>query len=351
VQRGVEPDIDHMGDTPLDVPARRTDVPRIEQSDPNRGVTVSEVRSGRGPGTDSGVSVVIATRSRPELLAKAVAAVLAQDYEGPVEVIAVFDQAEPLPGLERSGPHRSVRVVVNTRTPGLPGARNTGVALARHPLIAFCDDDDLWLPAKLRAQVAAMAAAGVQASVTGIRVHYGDKVRERRPARSLLRQVDLVRDRVTAAHPSSYLVTRDVVDSAGPVDEAIPGGYGEDYDWLLRVARHTDIACVVEPMVEVLWHPGSFFTRRWDTIVDALSYLLAKHPEIQRDRRGAARIHGQQAFALAALGERGASWRRWSTTVRENPAERRAVATLVVLTGLLSADRVLHVANRFGRGI
>jgi glycosyltransferase involved in cell wall biosynthesis len=351
VQGGVGPDIDHMGDTRADGAAGRIRLPTIEQSDPNRGVTVGEGRSASSPGTGRGVSVVIATRSRPELLAKAVAAVLAQDYDGPVEVIAVFDQAEPLAGLERSEPHRSVRVATNTRTPGLPGARNTGVALARHPLIAFCDDDDLWLPPKLRAQVAAMAATGTRASVTGIRVHYGDRVRDRRPARPLLRHVDLVRDRVTAAHPSSYLVTREVVDAAGPVDEAIPGGYGEDYDWLLRVARHTDIACVAEPMVEVLWHPGSFFTRRWDTIVDALSYLLAKHPEIQRDRRGAARIHGQQAFALAALGDRGASWRRWRTTVWENPAERRAVATLVVLAGLLSADRVLHVANRFGRGI
>lgn len=305
--------------------------------------------------TSRGVSVVIATRDRPELLAKAVDAALAQDYDGPVEVIAVFDQADPVPGLARSttraGARRTVRVARNTRTPGLPGARNTGIAMATHPLVAFCDDDDAWLPAKLRAQVAAMSATGARASVTGIRVHYGDKVRHRSCTTSLLRHEDLVRDRVTAAHPSSYLVDREVVDAAGPVDETIPGGYGEDYDWLLRVARHSDIACVAEPMVEVLWHPGSFFTRRWDTIHEALGYLLDKHPEIARDPRGAARIHGQQAFALAAQQDRRGAWRHWRTTVRENPRERRALATAVVLTGLVSADRVLHVANRFGRGI
>lgn len=298
-----------------------------------------------------GVSVVIATRDRPELLARAVDAALAQDYDGPIEVIAVFDQAEPATDLERDGQHRSVRVARNTRTPGLPGARNSGIALSHQPLVAFCDDDDLWLPAKLRAQVAAMAGQGAGASVTGIRVHYGDKVRHRRLEEPVLRHPDLVRDRVTAAHPSSYLVERAVVDAAGPVDERIPGGYAEDYDWLLRVARHTDIACVGEPMVEVLWHPGSFFTRRWDTITDALSYLLVKHPEIARDAHGAARIHGQQAFALAARGLRPQAWSQLRTTLRGNPLERRALATLLVLTGLVSADRVLHVANRFGRGI
>jgi glycosyltransferase involved in cell wall biosynthesis len=301
--------------------------------------------------TSPGVSVVIATRNRPELLAKAVAAALAQDYDGPVEVIAVFDQAEPVMELEQPGDHRSVRVTRNSCTPGLPGARNTGMGLAQYPLIAFCDDDDFWLPAKLRAQTAAMRAAGARASVTGIRIHYGEKVRRRSCASPVLHHEDLVRDRVTAAHPSSYLVEKAVVDLAGPVDESIPGGYGEDYDWLLRVAMHTDIACVSEPMVEVLWHPGSFFTRRWDTIHEALGYLLDKHPEIARDRRGAARIHGQQAFAAAAQRQRRQAWSHWRTTVRENPRERRAMATLVVLTGLMSADRVLHVANRFGRGI
>jgi glycosyltransferase involved in cell wall biosynthesis len=299
----------------------------------------------------TGVTTIIATRNRPELLAKAVDAVLDQDYEGPIEVIAVFDQAEPVRSLECDDPWRSVRVVANTRTPGLPGARNTGIALARHPLIALCDDDDMWLPAKLRAQVAAMTAQDAGAAITGIRIKYGDEVRHRSFARPVLLHADLVRDRVSAAHPSTFLVTKTIADLAGPVDESIPGGYAEDYDWLLRIARHTPVACVQEPMVDVLWHPGSFFTRRWDTITDALSYLLDKHPEINDDPRGAARIHGQQAFAFAARKMRAEAWARWRQTVRGNPTERRAMATLVVLTGLMSADRVLHLANRFGRGI
>ena len=305
------------------------------------------------PSTDvPAVSVVIATRDRPELLRKAVRGAVEQDYPGQVEVLAVFDQAEPAPGLESAHPERPVKVMRNARTPGLPGARNTGIAAAGSPLVAFCDDDDCWLPTKLSAQVAAMRRLGLRAAVTGIAVLYGEERRERVVDRDRLTLADLVRDRVTAAHPSSYLAVRDlVVDEAGLIDEEIPGGYGEDYDWLLRVARHTDIAVVREPLVEVLWHPDSFFTRRWDTIVEALQYLLDKHPELAADPRGLARIEGQQAFALAALGRRSQSWRKLRSTLRHYPLEKRAIATLPVLCGVVKAETVLHTANRFGRGI
>ena len=41
------------------------------------------------------VSVVVPTRDRPELLRRAVAAILGQTYEGPVECVVVFDQSDP----------------------------------------------------------------------------------------------------------------------------------------------------------------------------------------------------------------------------------------------------------------
>ncbi len=193
----------------------------------------------------------------------------------------------------------------NERTPGLPGARNTGILAAAHPLVAFCDDDDRWLPGKLRGQVAELDRQDANAAITGIRVLLRRRGARPGARRDRLTHADLIRNRLTEAHPSTFLARRDfVLEQAGLVDETIPGGYGEDYDWLLRVARHGDVAVVREPLVEILWHPGSFFTRRWDTIVDALDYLLAQHPEFADDRRGLARIEGQQAFALAALGRR-----------------------------------------------
>jgi glycosyltransferase involved in cell wall biosynthesis len=298
------------------------------------------------------VSVVIATRSRPDLLTKAVEAVLVQKYDADVEVLLVFDQTEPQDVLASDDPGRVVRVLRNDRPPGLPGARNTGILAATGDLLAFCDDDDQWLADKLTHQVEAMRKLGCKAVVCGIQVRHGDGLRVRSFRSARLTLSDLVRDRVSAAHPSTYLADRSfVLTQVGLFDEEIPGGYGEDYDWLLRVARHSDVAAVAEPLVEVLWHPGSFFAQRWDIIVEALQYLLDEHPEIRADRRGLARIQGQQAFALAALGRRRESWGKLRLSLLNNPGERRLLATLPVLLRVVSADRILQAANRSGRGV
>ena len=76
------------------------------------------------------VSAVIATRDRPALLRRAVSAVLAQDYDGSIECIVVSDSGEDidLSDLGTPQPGRSLVSIRNTRTPGLAGARNGGVA-------------------------------------------------------------------------------------------------------------------------------------------------------------------------------------------------------------------------------
>ena len=123
------------------------------------------------------LSVVVATRDRPQLLRRAVASILGQRYEGPIEVVAVFDQSEPDHALAQAGTDRSVRVIRNTRTPGLPGGRNSGIAESDRDLVAFCDDDDLWLPGKVAAQVDMLEAnPAIEVVTTGVLVEYRDRV-------------------------------------------------------------------------------------------------------------------------------------------------------------------------------
>jgi glycosyltransferase involved in cell wall biosynthesis len=295
---------------------------------------------------------VIATHDRPQLLAQAVRAVRAQDHPGRVQCVVVFDQAEPDPALADDDPHRPVTVVANGRTPGLAGARNAGAQAASGELLAFCDDDDEWLPAKLRLQVARLAETGADVVVSGIHVSYGDKTITRVPRAEDVTHAELLRRRVMEAHPSTVVVRRTAfLDKIGLVDEEIPGSYAEDYDWMLRAAEAGPIAVVPEPLVTVLWGRTSHFNRKWRTISDALQYLLRKHPGFADDPRGLARVQGQIAFAYAAAGERPAA-RSWALrTLRNSWRERRAYLALLVSLRLLSADRVLRLAHAAGRGI
>jgi glycosyltransferase involved in cell wall biosynthesis len=298
------------------------------------------------------VSVIIATHDRPQLLARAITAVRAQDYPAPVQCVVVFDQAEPDLALAQDDPDRPVTVVTNDRTPGLAGARNAGVAAASGELLAFCDDDDEWLPAKLRLQAARLAETRADVAVSGIHVSYGDKTITRVPRPEDVTHAELLRRRVMEAHPSTVVVRRTAfLDKIGLVDEEIPGSYAEDYDWMLRAAEAGPIAVVAEPLVTVLWGRTSHFNRKWLTISDALQYLLRKHPGFADDPRGLARVQGQIAFAHAALGERSAA-RTWAVrTLRNSWRERRAYLALLISLRLLSADRVLRLAHATGRGI
>jgi len=302
------------------------------------------------------VTVVIATRNRPEELRRAVTAALGQDYPGPLECLVVFDQSEPHDiGVEVPA-GRTLRTLRNHRTPGLPGARNSGILEAAGELVAFCDDDDEWLAGKLRAQSALLDDTGAVSAVSsGILVHYRGQDRPRLPSSTALTYADFVRDRQMAVHPSTLLLRRsdllDETDGIGLVDESIPGGYGEDYDLLLRAARQAPVVAVPAPQVRVYWHASSFFFDRWQTIVSALGYLLHKHPAFDQDPIGLARVHGQIAFAYAGMGDRRNARSYALRALRGNWREKRSLLALLVSTGVVQASALSRLTHRFGRGI
>ncbi|HEU5110211.1 MAG TPA: glycosyltransferase family A protein [Micromonosporaceae bacterium] len=307
-------------------------------------------------GTLPSVTAVVPTRDRPELLRAALDAILGQEYDGPIEAVVVYDQSEPDRSLEKLGTgdeHRRVRVISNTRTPGLAGGRNTGILAATGELVAFCDDDDEWLPGKLAAQVAALTAEpGAEFVSCGIRVSYDDRTVDRPLALTRVTLAALLRDRMTELHPSTFLMRRDaVVDGFGLVDEEIPGSYAEDYEFLLRAARRTPLVNLPTPYVLVRWHKRSYFAQRWDTISTALQWLLRRYPEFATVPAGEARVAGQIAFAHAAMGKRRDAMRWARRTLARNPREPRAYLALAVASRAVNPDRLLRTLHKRGRGI
>jgi glycosyltransferase involved in cell wall biosynthesis len=298
------------------------------------------------------VTVVVPTHGRPELVRRALASIAASDYDGPLDVVVVADREEPDPTLADADGPRPVRVVANGRSEGLAGARNTGILAASGELVAFCDDDDEWRADKLRRQVAVLDDPSVGVVTTGIAVHARGKVHERVLERDRVTTADLTRSRVAEAHPSSFLVRRSLLlGPIGLVDEELPGSYAEDYEWLLRASRVTEVAAVQAPLVDVHWHEGSYFAERWRTIVAALDHLLDVSPELAADGRGRARIEAQQAFAFAALGERADARRLALRALGRAPSQRRAWLALAVSSRVVPADTVVRLAAARGRGI
>lgn len=102
------------------------------------------------------VSVIIATRNRARLLARAIRSALAAGTQ--VEVVVVDDASTD----ETARVCRSfdgVAYVRLERNQGLGGARNVGIVASRGEFVSFLDDDDVRLPGSLDEQVAALRAA------------------------------------------------------------------------------------------------------------------------------------------------------------------------------------------------
>src|ERR1051326_6297266 len=100
------------------------------------------------------VTIVVPTRDRHELLARALRSALAQTL-GDFEVIVVDDASTTpveLPQLMRDG---RVDLVRNDQPLGVCGARNRGMAAARGQWITFLDDDDELLPTMLQVSLEA----------------------------------------------------------------------------------------------------------------------------------------------------------------------------------------------------
>ncbi|GAA1115742.1 glycosyltransferase [Nocardiopsis metallicus] len=337
----------------IDLLTHETDEATVDSAREGSATGAETTAATRTPnGTWPAVTVVVPTRDRPELLRRTLRAIVEQDYPGRITTIVVYDNDQPDPSLAHTEGDRPVRVVTNTLTPGLAGARNTGVLGADTELVAFCDDDDTWLPEKLRAQVEIMRAEpGTDMVCCGIQVVYDRVESERILDRTSVTFADLLKSRLTELHPSTFLIRRSaMIDGCGTVSEEIPGSYAEDYELLLRLARRAPIRNVPEPGVRVLWHRKSFFSERWHTISTALRWLLERYPEFALVPRGYARIAGQIAFAEAAAKRRGQALRWIGRTLRNRPLEGRSYLALLVVCGV-PAGWILRLLHLRGKGV
>jgi glycosyltransferase involved in cell wall biosynthesis len=319
------------------------------------------------PGRWPSVTTVTPTLgNRPDLLEQTLQAIRDQDYPGKIESIVVLDsRSADMGAVDEADASRwestrkvadaaGARLIENSRTPGLAGSRNTGIMAATGELVASCDDDDYWLPGKLRAQVAALAAEpSATLACCGIIIEYGDMRFERVHPRTVVTFSELLRSRLSALHVSSFLIRRAaLLDGIGLVSEEIPRSRSEDYEFTLRIARHGPVLNVPQPLVHVRWHTSRpAMGGKWGVIAKALPWLLEQYPEFQAVPAGYARLAGRTAFALAASGDRrnALSWAR--KAIAANPREPRTYIAFGVMTGLVRPDSLVRWLHSRGRGI
>lgn len=197
------------------------------------------------------VSVIIPTHNRVELLCRAVGSVLGQTYRN-LECIVVDDCStdDTAARLQEIGEYDGrLRLLRHDRNRRASAARNTGLRSAQGPLIAFLDDDDVWLPKKLEKQVDLLMTVPDSVGLIYCWMDYlrgAESVDTRRP---VLR--GRIFEQVLVSQPlgncSTLLVRREAVNRVGGFDEGLPRG--NDGDFIRRVAQHYDVDVLPEVLV------------------------------------------------------------------------------------------------------
>ncbi len=272
----------------------------------------------------SGVSVVLCTRDREDLLRTALASVLAA--LGPADEVVVVDNAPRTDATakvvqELADPR--VRYHLEPR-PGLSTARNSGARAARGALLAFTDDDVVvdagWIGGLTRgftraARVGCVTGLVPSAELDTEAQHFFDrKVQWSSSCTPRVFDLDLHRgDGVLYPYSAgvfgtgaNFAVSREAFDALGGFDEALGAGAptrgGEDLDWFVRTLN-AGFALSYEPGA-VVWHRHR---RDLDALRDqlygygtGLTAYLAKHA---LTRRGSADLSRRLVRGALLLGK------------------------------------------------
>lgn len=99
------------------------------------------------------VSVIVTTYNREEFLKETIQSILNQTYKD-FELIVVdnFSNYDFFKVIEEFGDSR-IRPFQNANNGIIAVNRNYGISKAKGKYLAFCDDDDLWMPDKLKLQM------------------------------------------------------------------------------------------------------------------------------------------------------------------------------------------------------
>lgn len=200
------------------------------------------------------ISIVIPTRDRPNLFLETLQYVLRQ-REVELEVLVVDDGSnEPLSEMVPTARDRRVRVLRNDAAAGVSAARNRGLAEARGEWVAFLDDDDLWAPRKLIAQVTAAREGRLDWAYGGAVAinRHREIVAGGAPPSSEDAVRQLPYRNVIPAGASNVVARTSLLTRVGHFDTTLR--HMADWDLWIRLAQQGPPAVVGEPLVAYRIH-------------------------------------------------------------------------------------------------
>jgi glycosyltransferase involved in cell wall biosynthesis len=227
------------------------------------------------------VSVIIPTYNRAEFLRSAITSVLNQTYQD-FEIIVVDDgSTDNMQAVVCGFNDKRIKYVRNDVNEGEARTRNIGIMNSNAEYIAFLDDDDEWLPEKLKLQIDLLENSPAKVGVV-----YTGYVEVDRYKNKILRQFiptkkgNIYNDIYLKNYvgvPSTVVLRRACFERLGLFDESVV--YPTDYDMWIRISMGFYFEYIEKPLVRYYIHENTI-SSNLELRIRGIETMLKKYGQI-----------------------------------------------------------------------
>jgi len=271
------------------------------------------------------VSVIIPTHNRAEFLHSAITSVLNQTFQD-FEII-IIDDASNDHSREVIANFNDARIKVrhNQVSKGAAGARNIAIMNSNCEYIAFLDDDDEWLPEKLKIQACLLDNSPPE--VGGVCTGYFTIEKSGRILSTVNPEmIDLSKGNPIAT--SSILLRRECFEKCGMFDESMLAC--SDYDMWIRMSKKFCFKIVKNTLMKYYINENGL-TFNYEKKVRSLEILLRKHENFfKKDYKGYSKQYFELGVFYCYNGELQKGRRAFSKSIRKNPFEIRSYFNFII---------------------
>jgi glycosyltransferase involved in cell wall biosynthesis len=222
----------------------------------------------------SKVSVIIPTHNRAEFLRSAITSVLNQTFQD-FEIIIIDDASKDhTREVIANFNDARIKVIHNQVSKGAAGARNIAIMNSNCKYTAFLDDDDEWLPEKLKIQTRLLDNSPQEVGGVYTGCFIIEKVSERVLSIYNPEINDLSKDNFITT--SSILLRRECFEKCGLFDESMLAC--SDYDMWIRISKHFSFKFTKTTLVKYYIHKNSL-TFDYEKKTRGIEILFEKHDD------------------------------------------------------------------------
>lgn len=257
------------------------------------------------------VSVIITTYKRPlKILKRAIDSVANQIYED-IEIIVVNDNPSDIVMSnkikELLSKYNNTYYLSYETNHGANYARNYGIKYSTGEYIAFLDDDDEWLPDKLKIQVKSINENKQIGLVYGTFYYF---INNKKTIKKLIKvdnknKLSKIAESNFIGSTSFPLFRKEVFTTVGMFDDLMPSC--QEYELYIRILQKFDLSYVEEPLGIYYINENSTFRGNNLKYIQGDMKILSKHKNFFKRYRKEFNIHLNN-MALYLLRQRNYSY-------------------------------------------